>query len=342
MTRSPIAVGLAGLGSMGRNHLRVLTELPAFRVAAIADPVADALAAAETPDDTARYRKPVEMICDAPIEAVVVAAPTTYHRELALAAIDRGIPVLVEKPLAATPDEAAEIIDAAAARHVPVQVGHIERFNPGLRALVGRLDAGSLSEVYSVSARRTGPFPARIRDVGVTIDLATHDLDVISWVAAERPERAYAEVARHIHTSHEDLVVALLHFPSGATGMLDVNWLTPVKRRQLVVVGREGMFELDYLTQRLTFTRLPADSPPDLIAGYAPTFEGETEEIPVEHAEPLRSELIAFGRTVRERIEPEVRAEDGLWALALATALLRSAELHEPVELAAIHPALAR
>ena len=76
MTRSPIAVGLAGLGSMGRNHLRVLTELPAFRVAAIADPVADALAAAETPDDTARYRKPVEMICDAPIEAVVVAAPT--------------------------------------------------------------------------------------------------------------------------------------------------------------------------------------------------------------------------------------------------------------------------
>jgi predicted dehydrogenase len=282
------------------------------------------------------------MICDGPIEAVVVAAPTTFHRELALAAIARSLPVLVEKPLAATPDEAVEIIEAASAAHVPVQVGHIERFNPGLRALVGRLDAGWLSDVWTVSARRTGPFPARIRDVGVTVDLATHDLDVISWVAAERPERAFAEVARRIHTTHEDMVVALLHFPSGATGTLDVNWLTPVKRRQLVVVGREGMFELDYLTQKLTFTRIPSDAAPELISGYAPTFEGETEEIPVEHAEPLRSELIAFGRAVRERIEPEVRAEDGLWAIALASALLQSAETHAPVPLAAIHPALAR
>jgi UDP-N-acetylglucosamine 3-dehydrogenase len=343
VTRSPIAVGVAGLGSMGRNHLRVLSELPAFRVTAIADPAEDVLAAAAGPDEMRRYQSATEMICEAPIDAVVVAAPTTFHRELALLAIERGIPVLIEKPLAATPDEGAEIIDAAAARRVPVQVGHIERFNPGVRALVARLDAGWLSEVYSVSARRTGPFPARIRDVGVTIDLATHDLDIISWVAAERPERAYAEVARRVHTSHEDLVVALLHFPSGATGMLDVNWLTPTKRRQLVVVGREGMFELDYLTQRLTFTRITSDaSPEQLIAGYAPTFEGETEEIPVDHVEPLRTELIAFGRAVRGRIEPEVRAQDGLWALFVATALLRSAETHEPVGLVAIHPALAR
>jgi predicted dehydrogenase len=326
---------------MGRNHLRVLAELPAFRLTAVADPVAEVLHDADPGEEVLRYGSPIEMVCDAPIEAVVVAAPTTAHRELVLAAVERGLPVLVEKPLAATPEEAAEIVAVARAAGVPVQVGHVERFNPGVRALVSRLDAGWLSSVYMVSARRTGPFPARIRDVGVTIDLATHDLDIVSWVAAERPQRAYAEIARRIHTSHEDLVVGLLHFPSGATGVLDVNWLTPVKRRQLVVVGQEGMFELDYLTQQLTFTRLPADARPELIAGYAPTFEGETEVIPVESAEPLRSELISFGRVVRERIDPEVRAEDGLWAVALASALLRSAETRAPVDLAEIHPALA-
>jgi len=341
VTRAPIAVGVAGLGAMGRNHLRVLNALPAFSVAAIADPLEEALDTVEAGDDVARFTSPIEMICEGPIEAVIVAAPTTSHAELVMAAIDRGLPVLVEKPLAGTPEEAAAIVEAAKRRGVPVQVGHVERFNPGVRALVSRLDAGWLSSIYMVSARRTGPFPARIRDVGVTVDLATHDLDIVSWVAAERPQRAYAEIARRIHTSHEDLVVGLLHFPSGATGVLDVNWLTPVKRRQLVVVGQEGMFELDYLTQGLTFTRLPANTAPELIAGYAPTFEGETETIPVENAEPLRSELIAFGRVVRERIEPEVRAEDGLWAVGIANALLRSAETHTPVDLMAIHPALA-
>ncbi len=109
----------------------------------------------------------------------------------------------------------------------------------------------------------------------MTVDLATHDVDILSWIAGERPSRVYAETAQRIHADHEDLLFGLLHFPSGATGMLDVNWLTPAKRRQLVVVGEEGMFELDYLTQRLTFTRATDTTNPRLIGGYAPTFEGE-------------------------------------------------------------------
>ncbi len=114
---------------------------------------------------------------------------------------------------------------------------------------------GWLTTLYSIVSRRAGPFPARIRDVGVTIDLATHDADMLSWIAGERPTRVYAELAQRKHAAHEDLLFGLLHFPSGTSGMLDVNWLTPAKRRQLSVVGEEGMFELDYLTQRLTFTR---------------------------------------------------------------------------------------
>jgi UDP-N-acetylglucosamine 3-dehydrogenase len=338
MTDRPVAVGLAGLGTMGRNHLRVLGELPEFRIEAIADPVPGALSSADAPSSTTRYDSPLEMVRTARLDAVVLAAPTNAHYELAIAAIERGLPVLVEKPLAGTVDEAGQIVAAAARQGVPVQVGHIERFNPGLRALATCLAAGWLSTIYSVSARRTGPFPARIRDVGVTVDLATHDLDIISWIVGERPERAYAEVARRVHASHEDLVLGLLHFPSGATGVLDVNWLTPVKRRQLVVLGEEGMFELDYLTQGLTFTKLASERAPRMIGGYAPTFEGDTAVLPVENAEPLRSELQAFARVVREGSMPEVGAADGLWAVALVHALLESAEAGRPVELS--HPAL--
>ena len=320
-----LRVGLAGLGSMGRNHLRILGGRADIRLVAVADPVDEALTAATAGCDAQGFAEPLAMIGEAELDAVVIAAPTTAHVPLALAAIERGIAVLIEKPLAATVDEGMAVVAAARRHGVPVQVGHVERFNPAVLELGRLIDAGWLSAVYAIASRRAGPFPARIRDVGVTVDLATHDVDILSWIAGERPSRVYAETAQRIHALHEDLLFGLLHFPSGATGMLDVNWLTPAKRRQLVVVGEEGMFELDYLTQRLTFTKATDTTNPRLIGGYAPTFEGEVAEVPVASAEPLAAELDAFLGIVRHGGRPVVDAEDGLWAVAVATSLLASA-----------------
>ena len=327
-----LRVGLAGLGSMGRNHLRVLSLHPGARLVAVADPFAEALESAIAATGATGWTDPMAMATEAELDALVIAAPTTFHAPLALVAIERGIPVLIEKPLAATVEEGLQIVEAARRRGVPVQVGHVERFNPAVREL-GRLlrDERWLSTIYAITSRRSGPFPARIRDVGVTIDLGTHDADMLSWVAGERPVRVYAELARRIHATREDLLFGLLHFPSGATGMIDVNWLTPAKRRQLTVVGEEGMFELDYLTQRLTFTRSNVEKS-HLIAGYAPTFEGDVAVLPVESAEPLVAEIDAFLRSARTGSRPVVDVEDGLWALAIATALLASAGL-APVDL---------
>ncbi|TAK02960.1 MAG: Gfo/Idh/MocA family oxidoreductase [Chloroflexota bacterium] len=329
-----IRVGLAGLGSMGRNHLRVISSRPGARLAAVSDPVPETLAAAVAQTGAAGFSEPLAMIAEADLDAVVIAAPTTAHLPLALAAIGRGMAVLVEKPLASTVEEALEIVSASRATGVPVQVGHVERFNPAVREL-GRLlhDEHWLSTVFAITTRRAGPFPARIRDVGVTIDLATHDADICSWIAGERPIRVHAETAQRIHAEHEDLLFGLLHFPSGVVAQLDVDWLTPAKRRQLTVVGEEGMFELDYLTQRLTFTRATDTTNPRLIGGYAPTFEGEVVELPVPTGEPLALEHDAFLRVVREGGRPEINAEDGLWAVRIATALLDSATSREVVPL---------
>jgi len=331
-----LRIGLAGLGSMGRNHLRILASRTDIRLAAIADPVADALAAAVATSGAQAFDEPLAMIAEAELDALVIAAPTTSHVTLALAAIQRDIAVLVEKPLAESAEEGERIVIAARERGVPVQVGHVERFNPAVLELGRLLKDGWLSSIYSIASRRAGPFPDRIRDVGVTIDLATHDADILSWVAGERPSRVYAETAQRIHANHEDLLFGLLHFPSGATGMLDVNWLTPAKRRQLVVVGEEGMFELDYLTQRLTFTRATDTTNPRLIGGYAPTFEGDVAELPVISGEPLAAEIEAFLRVVREGGRPLVDAEDGLWAVAIATSLLTAAATGQAVDLSAL------
>jgi predicted dehydrogenase len=321
---------------MGRNHLRVLSSQPGCILAAVADPVADALAAATAQSGAAGFAEPLAMIAEADLDAVVIAAPTTAHVPLALAAIERGIPVLVEKPLAATVEEAMRIVNASRQRGVRVQVGHVERFNPAVLELGRLIAAGWLSSVYAIASRRAGPFPARIRDVGVTVDLATHDADILSWIAGERPERVYAELAQRLHATHEDLLFGLLHFPGGATGMLDVNWLTPAKRRQLVVIGEEGMFELDYLTQRLTFTKNADVAHPTLIGGYAPTFEGDVAELPVERTEPLAAELQSFLDVVRTGERPVVDVEDGLWAVAIANGLLEAAAARRPTDLTAL------
>ncbi|HYM84043.1 MAG TPA: Gfo/Idh/MocA family oxidoreductase, partial [Candidatus Dormibacteraeota bacterium] len=207
---------------------------------------------------------------------------------------------------------------------------------------LGRLlhDGRWLSTVYAIASRRAGPFPAQIRDVGVTVDLATHDVDMLSWIAGERPSRVYAELAQRIHATHEDLLFGLMSFPSGTVAQLDVDWLTPVKRRELSVVGEEGMFDLDYLTQRLTFTKADTANP-RLIGGYAPTFEGQVAVIPVASAEPLAAEHEAFVRVVREGGRPVVDAEDGLWAVGLASALLAAAGEGRPVDLTDLSARLA-
>jgi UDP-N-acetylglucosamine 3-dehydrogenase len=329
---SPLRIGLAGLGSMGRNHLRVISNHPETTLVAVADPDPASLAAATGQAGVAGFADPLEMVGRIALDGLVIAAPTTAHAPLALAAIDRGLSVLVEKPLAATVEEGLAIVSAARRRSVRVQIGHVERYNPAVLEMGRLLREGWLSTIYAITSRRAGPFPARIRDVGVTVDLGTHDVDILCWIAGERPVRVYAETAQRLHATHEDLTFGLMHFPSGATGFLDVDWLTPAKRRSLVAVGEEGMFELDYLTQRLTFTRSNVERP-QMIGGYATTFTGDVAEIPIESVEPLRAQLDDFVRVIRTGDRPYVDAEDGLWAVAIANALLTAASERRPIDL---------
>lgn len=328
VTGRPVRVGLAGLGTMGRNHLRNLVGRDDAELVAVADPSDAALTAAlATGGDRMRgFSDPIAMLREAELDALVVAVPTTQHFPVAMSALAQGVAVLVEKPIAATNVEGQQLIRAADEHETLLQVGHIERFNPAIRELSTRLRRGQLSRIHSIKTIRGGPLPERIRDVGVAIDLATHDIDIMCHLLGERPVRVYGERSRQVHTAHEDLLYGLLSFPSGIVGLLDVNWLTPEKQRKVIVLGAEGMFQVDYLTQSLTFTRGTSELAPEYLDGYAPTFAGETVTLPVTAAEPLRLELDAFLAAVREGGPSPVSGSDGLNALSLAKLLLHAAD----------------
>jgi UDP-N-acetylglucosamine 3-dehydrogenase len=319
-------IALIGLGAMGRNHLRVLGDLEGVELVAVCDQDPQALSAATKKYGVAGYGTWNELFDRESLDAAIVAVPTGFHLEAGLAALDHGLHVLIEKPIAASLDEGRALIDAAARAERVLTVGHVERFNPAVRELQRRVAAGEIGRVFQVHARRQGPFPTRIRDVGVVIDLATHDLDVMCQLVGSDVKRVYAETEQRIHTEHEDLLNALLKFDSGVLGVLQVNWLTPTKIRELSVLGERGLFVANYLTQELTYYKnAKVELDLDSLRNLSGVTEGEVVRYPIAQAEPLRLELKSFVETILTGGRPEVDGESALRALQLALALVASA-----------------
>jgi UDP-N-acetylglucosamine 3-dehydrogenase len=277
------------------------------------------------------------------LDLVSIVAPTSLHLPVTLDALHSGAHVLVEKPIAATRDEAIAMMDAADAAGRMLTVGHIERFNPAIRELRRRLADGELGRVFQIHATRLGPFPARIRDVGVIVDLAPHDLDVMRYLVDSEPVRLFAETERRIHTDHEDLFVGTIKFANGVVGLLDINWLTPTKRRTLTVTGDRGMYLADYITQDLVFfanqdahdtwANAGAGQP---ITSVASVAEGEMTRRSIRREEPLVVELRDFAEAVRAGGPPPVEPRDAMIALLLARKMVESGERGEVIAGAAL------
>jgi predicted dehydrogenase len=280
------------------------------------------------------YGDYVAMLDEQKPDLVTVAVPTFLHRTAALEAIRRGIHVLVEKPIASTVAEAEEMIEQAGVHDVRLAVGHIERFNPAVIELKKRLDKGELGQVFMIQARRMGPFPERIQDMGVVIDLAAHDIDVMYYLLGTPVERVYAETMRQVHPALEDLLAGLVRFQNGVLGVLDINRLTPTKIRELAVTGQKGMFLVNYLTQDLFFyenTRyesVPAAGSWENLGILKGVAEGNMTRLAIARKEPLRAELEAFLQAIQSNPAASVSGEDGLRVLRLALQLVEAGERH--------------
>lgn len=323
-----LKVAVIGAGTMGMNHLRVLRDLDGEQVqlVGVAETHEPTLKHAMHRFHVAGYTDYRQMAEQTHPDLAAVVVPTHLHFEIASHLLNQGINVLIEKPMTSTIEEAGALIQLAQLRGAKFAVGHIERFNPAIMQVKRRLIAGELGQIFHLHARRLGPFPPRIRDVGVTLDLATHDIDVMRYLVDAEVERVYAETQRRVHTTHEDLLLGILRFTNNAIGMLDVNWLTPTKVRELSITGEKGMYLVNYLTQEVYFYENDYTTTTwDTLRTLTGVSEGTMTRLKVQKAEPLRLEYEDVLAAIRNDTAPTITGEDGIAVLKVVFELAEAA-----------------
>ncbi|MFI7428861.1 Gfo/Idh/MocA family protein [Micromonospora sp. NPDC049836] len=316
-----LRAGLIGLGAMGRNHARILANLDGVELVGIVDPAGDTtgtLRAPVVPDLSALLAMGVDY--------AVVACPTALHEQIGLELAANGVCALIEKPLAQSVEAASRLVEAFEGAGLVAGVGHIERYNPALQSLRTRLEAGELGEVFQVVTRRQGPFPHRIADVGVVMDLATHDIDLTSWVTGREYTSVSARTVSRSGRLHEDMVAAVGQLSDGTMVNHLVNWLSPLKERSTVVTGDKGCFVADTLTADLTFYANGAiDTEWEALRAFRGVAEGDMVRFAIPKREPLLVEHERFRDAVEGKESDIVTLRQGLRTVQVAAALLTSA-----------------
>jgi len=297
-----IKVGVIGLGAMGRNHVRVYSELPDVELVGIADIDYDLSQSLAKKYHTKPFSDYKELL-QGDLDAVSIAVPTSCHCEVAMVTADAGVNMLIEKPIADSIPAANSIIESVSKNQVKLMVGHIERFNPVIPVIKKEIEG---TEVSLIEITRIGPFPPRIRDVGVIIDLATHDIDLLRYITGSEFKKIYSLTSRNL-APHEDAAILLFQMENGILGQVTVNWLTPFKVRTINIPTKEKLIKASLIDQKVT--------------EYSKYKENDSylvKELSVPFAEPLKLELDAFISSIKNDVQPPISGEDGLKALEVA------------------------
>lgn len=297
-----LRIGVIGAGVMGTNHGRVLAGLPGVTLVGIVDPLPEHRDRAVELIGCKTFATLDELLL-AGVDAVTIAAPTHLHHEVALTCIGRGIHVLVEKPIASTVTEGREIVAAAKKAGVTLMVGHVERFNPAVAAIKQAIRD---EDILSIGITRVGPFPPRMSNVGVVIDLAVHDIDLIRWFTDSEITEVQPQLSSAI-AEREDIALLQFRTASGVLAHINTNWLTPFKARTVTVATRGKYVMGDLLTRQVTEC-----------FGFKADGSYSMRHLPVGHDEPLRAELIAFVNAVSSNGTPAVTGEEGVASLEIA------------------------
>lgn len=317
---SSLRVGLLGIGMMGRHHARVLSTLSGVEFVGSFD--------INVKEDEVFFGKPVfqslEELVAQRVNYAVVATPTEFHANYAMTLAQSGIHCLIEKPLSDELEKCLEIIACFEKAGLIGAVGHIERFNPALMEAKARLDG--IGDLYQVSTRRQGPFPGRIKDVGVAKDLATHDIDITNWITNQEFEWVSARTVFGAKREREDMLISIGQLSGGTISNHLVNWLSPFKERTVLLTGSKGAFMVDTLSMDLTFFENGSiRNTWDDLARFRGISEGDVTRFAFNKKEPLLIEHENFRDAIEGKNSEIVTLKDGLRAIQVAEAMLRSA-----------------
>jgi UDP-N-acetylglucosamine 3-dehydrogenase len=298
-------VGVIGGGAMGQHHIRIYGEMKDVELIGVCDTDRNRAISLARSYNTTPYFDPKELL-EQELDAVSVVVPTTFHHSVAMDVIKSGTHLLVEKPIADTLENADTMIHAAHDAKVKLMVGHIERFNPAVSKLKEIIDSDQLGRIVSISSRRVGQFNPRIRDVGIIMDLGVHDIDVISYLYGKKINEVYTIAGKDIH-SFEDHASILLRCDTNLSGMVETNWLTPHKIRNLTAIGLKGVAYLDYIKQTVELHD-----------------EAWIRTAKIEQKEPLKNEIEHFINAVRNNTDVISNGETSKHALEAAMAAIES------------------
>lgn len=328
-----LKAAVIGVGSIGQNHARVYREMDGAQLVGVADANPSNAAKIGNRLNVPYYSDVEKLLEEQKPDLVSISVPTSLHFNVGMDMIKRGLHVLVEKPITSTLEQAEELVAAAKKQGVMLAVGHIERFNPAVMELRRRLKEGYAGRVYKIHNQRLSPYPSRIQDAGVVIDLASHDIDLMRYLTGEEIIRVYGETLQTINSDREDMFNGLLRFRNGTVGVLDVNWMTPTKIRRLTVTGARGMFDCNLISQELFFyENETAPSQWDALSVLRGVSEGNIIGIKLQRHEPLAAELADFVAAVRDGRQPTVTGQDGLETLRLALDFVKSGKTNNVID----------
>lgn len=311
-----IGVGVVGVGFWGKQHARNFASIEKTRLVAVCDAIEENARRVGKEYGVDWYTDLDKFLRREDMDAVSVCTPASAHFEVATKSILSGKHVLVEKPMTADVEKALKLVECAKEQGVFLMVGFIERFNPGVSRVVKVLNSGIIGDPVMSISRRVGPYrPDRVKDVGVVSDSAIHDIDLARYMFRSEIDSVYAVGGRLRH-KFEDYVAIMLHLTNGLNCVIEANWLTPRKKRELIITGEKGIVKLDYLSQKIS-------------------VESDEWEMnsSAEWEEPLRKELEYFAECIIERKQPHPSGEDGVRALQVVNAVLESMREKKVVEL---------
>ena len=313
---------------MGRHHARVLASLPGVDFVGVSDPAGDV-------NGVGQGRPVVKTVAELialGIDYAMVAVPTAYHLDVGKELATAGIHAMIEKPLSQDTASSKELVKIFANAGLVGAVGHIERYNPALQEARIRLD--QLGSLYQVVTRRQGPFPARVADVGVIKDLATHDIDLTSWITGQPYTSVSAQTASRTGRKYEDLVAVVGTLQDGTITNHLVNWLSPLKERVTILTGEKGAFVADTLTADLTFFENGnITSSWGEIEQFRGVSEGNVIRYAIPKHEPLRMEHENFRDALLGKRADIVTMEQGLATVLIAEATIASAMSSQTVNI---------
>jgi len=311
-----LGVAVIGTGFWGRNHARVFKELEETELLAVCDINAERAKSVAKQFGVRAYTSIGKLLKRKDVEAVSNCVWSLNLAKETLKALKTGKHVLVEKPMATNVKQAEKLLEVAKEEGLHLTVGFLMRFIPGIQHMKNAIEDKTIGNLVCATAKRVSEWPERIGDVGVVKDTAIHDIDIIRYLFGEEPIAVYAKTGSMKHKKFEDYAQIMLTFEGGKSAFIESNWLTPYKTRTLVVTGSKAIMKLDYITQELTIE--------DAKKTIQPRYPWQ---------EPLKLELQHFANCILKKEKPLITGTDGLKALQIAEAALKSSATGRVVKL---------